>query len=133
MGIEPFLVGSALDCVLAQRLARRLCERCKEPYTPTEEALASAHFPWEPGQELPELYRPVGCAACSKTGYKGRLALHEVMPMSERLERLAVERASGEAIGKAAREEGMETLRSDGLAKVAMGLTTLEEIFRVVA
>ncbi|HVU72675.1 MAG TPA: ATPase, T2SS/T4P/T4SS family [Mycobacteriales bacterium] len=132
MGIEPFLVGSALDCVLAQRLARRLCEKCKEPYTPTEETLLAARFPWEPGQPIPTLHRAVGCSACSKTGYKGRLALHEVMPVTERLERLAVERASGEAIGKAAREDGMETLRSDGLAKVAEGHTTLDEIFRVV-
>ncbi|MGI8698406.1 MAG: GspE/PulE family protein, partial [Mycobacteriales bacterium] len=91
MGIEPFLVGSALDAVLAQRLARRLCERCKEAYSPTAEALRQARFPWQPGEGLPTLYRPRGCSACSKTGYQGRLALHEVMPVTEEVERLAVE------------------------------------------
>jgi type IV pilus assembly protein PilB len=132
MGIEPFLVGSALDCVLAQRLARRLCLKCREPYTPTEDALVAARFPWEPGSPLPTLHRPAGCSACSKTGYKGRLALHEVMPVTEQVERLAVEHASGETIMKVACDEGMQTLRQDGLAKVADGLTSLEEIFRVV-
>jgi type IV pilus assembly protein PilB len=132
MGIEPFLVGSALDCVLAQRLARRLCSKCKEPYTPTAEALTQARFPWVPGEPLPTLYRPIGCSACSKTGYKGRLALHEVMSVTEQIERLAVEHASAETIARAAREEGMSMLREDGLAKVAAGVTSLEEIFRVV-
>ena len=98
MGIEPFLVGSALDCVLAQRLARRLCSKCKEAYTPTPEALVAARFPWQDGEPLPELFRPVGCSACSKTGYKGRLALHEVMVVTEEIERLAVEHASATAI-----------------------------------
>ncbi|MCL6538859.1 MAG: Flp pilus assembly complex ATPase component TadA [Acidothermus sp.] len=132
MGIEPFLVGSALDCVLAQRLARRLCQKCREPYTPTPQALREARFPWRDGDPLPTLYRAVGCAACSKTGYKGRVALHEVMTVTEEIERLAVERASAEAIGRVAREQGMVTLREDGLRKVAQGITTLEEIFRVV-
>jgi type IV pilus assembly protein PilB len=133
MGIEPFLVGSALDCVLAQRLARRLCPKCKEAYTPTPEMLLANRFPWEDGQDLPELFRPVGCSACSKTGYKGRLALHEVMAMSEDIERLTVERASSMAITQVAVEQGMITLRHDGLLKVLSGVTSIEEIFRVVA
>jgi type IV pilus assembly protein PilB len=132
MGIEPFLVGSAVDAVLAQRLARRLCSRCKEAYVPTAEQLRQARFPWQDGVELPTLYRPVGCPACSKTGYKGRLALHEVMQVTEEVERLAVERASGAAIGAVARSQGMTTLRQDGLAKVVAGSTSLEEILRVV-
>jgi len=132
MGIEPFLVGSALDCILAQRLARRLCMKCREPYTAEPEVLINARFPWQDGQELPTLHRAVGCSACSKTGYKGRLALHEVMPVSEEIERLAVERASAIAIGQVAREQGMMTLRDDGMAKVLAGVTTLEEILRVV-
>lgn len=132
MGIEPFLVGSALDSVLAQRLARRLCPKCKEAYTPTPEALEHARYPWNAGEELPTLFRAVGCSNCSKTGYKGRLALHEVMTVSEQIERLAVARSSAEAIGRVAREEGMTTLRDDGMAKIAMGVTTLEEILRVV-
>jgi type IV pilus assembly protein PilB len=132
MGIEPFLVGSSLDCILAQRLARRLCTKCKEAYQPTEEALLTARYPHQPGEPLPTLFRAVGCSACSKTGYKGRLALHEVLTVDEHIERLAVEGASGEAIGRAARERGMTPLREDGLAKVALGHTSLEEIFRVV-
>jgi len=132
MGIEPFLVGSALDAVLAQRLARRLCPKCKEAYTPTSEALVQARFPWEDGKPLPEIFRAVGCSACSKTGYKGRLALHEVMVVSEEIERLAVERSSSATIEKVAREEGMRTLRDDGLDKVLQGVTSIEEILRVV-
>jgi len=133
MGIEPFLVGSALDCVLAQRLARRLCPKCKDPYTPTKQALIENGFPWQDGMELPTLYRPVGCSACSKTGYKGRLALHEVMAVTEEIERLTVEHASSLTIGKMAIEQGMITLRHDGLLKVMAGVTSAEEILRVVA
>jgi type IV pilus assembly protein PilB len=133
MGIEPFLVGSALDCVLAQRLARKLCPKCKEAYTLSPEALRENRFPWQDGQELPTLYRPIGCSACSKTGYKGRLALHEVMSVSEDIERMTVEHASSMAIGKVAVEQGMITLRHDGMLKVMSGVTSLEEIFRVVA
>src|SRR3712207_3047245 len=99
MGIEPFLVGSALDCVLAQRLARKLCPKCKEAYVPTPQQLLDVGFPWRDGEELPELFRPVGCSACAKTGYKGRLALHEVMAVDEEIERLTVERASSLVIG----------------------------------
>jgi type IV pilus assembly protein PilB len=132
MGIEPFLVGSALDAVLAQRLARRLCPKCKESYTPTPEFLVASRFPWQDGEPMPELFRPVGCSACAKTGYKGRLALHEVMVVSEEIERLAVEKASATVIETVAKEQGMKTLRDDGLAKVLAGVTSLEEILRVV-
>jgi len=132
MGLEPFLVGSALDCVLAQRLARRLCAKCKEAYTPTPEELATARFPWEEGTPLPTLHRAVGCASCSKTGYKGRLALHEVMAVSEDIERLAVSRSPATAINETACAEGMVTLRNDGMEKVARGVTSIEEILRVV-
>jgi type IV pilus assembly protein PilB len=134
MGIEPFLVGSALDCVLAQRLARRLCAKCKEPYEPPAEDLERARFPWSPDEGPPPvLYRRVGCSACAKTGYKGRLALHEVMTVTEEVERLAVDRASGTEIGRVARSQGMTMLRDDGMAKVRAGLTSIEEILRVVA
>ncbi|MCU1588952.1 MAG: type secretion system protein GspE [Frankiales bacterium] len=132
MGIEPFLVGSALDCVLAQRLARKLCSKCKEAYVPTREMMAENRFTISPDEPPPTIYRPVGCSACSKTGYKGRLALHEVMAVSEDIERLAVEHASALTIGKVAREQGMITLRDDGLAKVRAGHTSIEEILRVV-
>ena len=132
MGIEPFLVGSALDCVLAQRLARRLCSKCKEPYTPSAETLLAARFPWTEGEPLPVLHRAVGCSACAKTGYKGRLALHEVMRVTESVERLTVERASSSDIERVAHGEGMVSLRLDGMAKVAAGVTSLDEILRVV-
>lgn len=133
MGIEPFLVGSALDCVVAQRLARRLCSKCKEPYVPSEVELIAARFPWSPGDEIPELHRPVGCSACSRTGYKGRMALHEVMRVTEDIERHAVARSSSADIGRTAGDQGMITLRDDGWTKVLMGQTSIEEILRVVA
>lgn len=134
MGIEPFLVGSALDVVLAQRLARRLCVRCKEPYTPSREELDSARFTWRPGEEqsLPRLFRAVGCSGCAKTGYKGRLALHEVMSVSEEIERLAVTHASSSEINRVARQQGMTSLREDGIDKVRLGITSIAEILRVV-
>ncbi len=133
MGIEPFLVGSALDCVVAQRLARRLCERCREPYTPDPAQLSALRLGFAPGEEPTPLYRAGGCASCSNTGYRGRLALHEVMTVSEEIERLAVARASSAEIAKTAVEQGMITLRQDGWAKVRSGLTSIEEIMRVVA
>ncbi|MGE5762466.1 MAG: GspE/PulE family protein, partial [Mycobacterium leprae] len=132
MGIEPFLVGSAVDAVLAQRLARRLCVKCKEPYTPSPDVLVQARFPWREGEELPTLHRAAGCSVCSKTGYKGRVALHEVMDVTEDVERLVVSRASAAAIAEVARSQGMLTLREDGMAKVAAGVTSLDEILRVV-
>ena len=132
MGIEPFLVASSLDCVLAQRLARRLCERCKEPYAPTEEELVSAKLRFDPSEELPTLYRPVGCTACGRTGYRGRLAVHEIMTVTEDIERMVTENASSEDIGKVARSQGMLTLRDDGMEKVRQGVSSIEEILRVV-
>lgn len=134
MGIEPFLVGSAVDCVLAQRLARRLCGKCKEPYTPAPEELTRVRFPWSPADEPPPtLYRPVGCSACAKTGYKGRMALHEVMAVTEEIERLAVDRASSTEVGQMARGQGMTGLRDDGMFKVRQGVTSIDEVLRVVA
>jgi type IV pilus assembly protein PilB len=133
MGIEPFLVGSALDCVVAQRLARRLCERCKQPSTLTPEDLINLGVGYAPGVEPPRLFRAVGCPTCSNTGYRGRIALHEVMSVTEEIERLAVDRASSADIGRMARHQGMLTLREDGWAKAALGLISVEEILRVVA
>lgn len=131
MGIEPFLSASAINCVLAQRLARRLCPECKEAYTPSEEALQRVEFPYEPGK-LPQLYRARGCKRCGGIGYKGRMGIHEVMVVSETVERMAVEHASGDELKRQAVAEGMLTLRDDGFAKVRKGLTSIEEIMRVV-
>ncbi|MDH3499235.1 MAG: ATPase, T2SS/T4P/T4SS family [Acidimicrobiia bacterium] len=133
MGLEPFLVGSAVDAVLAQRLARKLCSTCKVAYEPTLEALRTAGWDLENmGTEIPTLYKAEGCSACSGTGYKGRLALHELMTVTEEIERMTVEHASTDELAKMAESQGMRPLREDGLAKVAHGLTTIEEIFRVV-
>jgi type IV pilus assembly protein PilB len=135
MGVEPFLVTSAIDCVVAQRLARRLCDHCKEAYQPTEAELVEAG--WAPdelsGSDWPTLQRAVGCSSCGKTGYKGRFAIHEVLLLSEELERMIIERRSTDDLVKVAVMEGMISLKKDGLRKVGMGLTSLEEIFRVVA
>ena len=131
IGIEPFLVGSSVACVLAQRLARRLCDKCKEPYEPTDAELASAGFDPELLSGGGGLFRPVGCSHCAMIGYRGRMAVHEVMTMSEQLERLTVEGAPASRIGTAARSEGMITLRADGFGKAAAGWTSIEEILRV--
>ena len=133
MGIEPFLVGSALDCVVAQRLARRLCGRCKLAYEPEVKTLADLRVGYDPSSPVPTLYQPVGCTHCSNTGYRGRIAIHELMLVSEEIERLAVARASAAEIARAAREQGMLTLREDGWAKAKLGYTSIEEILRVVA
>jgi type IV pilus assembly protein PilB len=133
MGIEPFLVGSALDSVVAQRLARRLCERCKQPAEHSAERLTGLRFAFDPGAPLPTVYRAVGCTHCSNTGYRGRIAVHEVMTVTEEIERLAVSRSSSAEIGRIAREQGMISLRDDGWEKAKRGLTSVEEILRVVA
>jgi type IV pilus assembly protein PilB len=134
MDIEPFLVGSALDCVVAQRLARRLCERCKAPYAPEAQDLVNLRVGFDPGtMAVPTLYKPVGCTNCSNTGYRGRIAVHEVMTVTEEIERLAVARSSSAEIGRLAREQGMLTLRQDGWQKAIQGDTSIEEILRVVA
>jgi type IV pilus assembly protein PilB len=132
MGIEPFLVSSAVDCVLAQRLVRVLCERCKEPYLPTEEALVEAKIPLPEDGDIPKLYRAIGCQHCAKTGFRGRMAVHEVMLKSEEIERLTAEHRSAEEIGRVARQQGMTTLRDDGIRKVLEGKTSIEEIMRVI-
>ncbi|MBN1193132.1 MAG: Flp pilus assembly complex ATPase component TadA [Coriobacteriia bacterium] len=131
MGVEPFLSASAINCVLAQRLARRLCTACKEEYTPDEEALKRIGFPYEPGNP-PRLFRAVGCNKCNNIGYKGRMGIHEVMTVTEDIERACVNHASGDEIARIAIEQGMLTLRDDGFAKVLAGTTSIEEIMRVV-
>jgi type IV pilus assembly protein PilB len=133
MGVEPYLVSSALDCVVAQRLARQLCEKCKEAYKPEELELEEAGYHQDDWSDIEVLYRAVGCGVCGKTGFRGRLGLYEVMTMTEDLQRHTVARSSSEDIRRTAIEQGMLTLRDDGLEKVRAGLTTIEEVFRVVA
>jgi type IV pilus assembly protein PilB len=132
MGVEPFLVSSALECVVAQRLARRLCERCAEGYLPRAEFLEHLGFPWSREEKLPTLYRAVGCTSCAGTGYLGRVAIVEMMRVSDQIERLTVDRSSAEDIKRQAIAEGMRTLREDGLRKALAGVTSVEEVLRVV-
>ncbi len=131
MGVEPFLVASALQCATGQRLARRLCTRCRREVDKSQAELAAVGFELPPGV-TPTYYEPVGCSHCADTGYSGRLAMHEVMPMTEPLGKLAVSHASSEDVERLAIAEGMRTLRQDGWLKVAQGHTTIEEVLRVV-
>jgi type IV pilus assembly protein PilB len=133
MGVEPFLVASALDCIVAQRLARRLCDRCKTGYRPDVGELTSAGWDTSELDEVPEIFKPVGCGLCSGTGYHGRFAIHEVMNISEEVERMIVEREHSEDMKKMAIAQGMLPLREVGLHQVRRGLTSIEEILRVVA
>jgi type IV pilus assembly protein PilB len=128
MGIEPFLVGSSVDCVVAQRLARLLCDECKQRVTLPAEVLRANGF--NVGLDL-ECYEPQGCARCGGSGYKGRIGLYEVMWVSETIRSLAVSREPAEVIAHAAVHEGMMRLREDGLEKVRRGLTSIAEIARV--
>ncbi len=136
MGMEPFLVTSALSAALAQRLARRLCVHCREAYAPTEAEIVAAG--WTP-EELfanepnPILYRAIGCSACSTTGYLGRKALLELLIVTETVEHLIIEGGTADDIHRLAVEQGMVTLRQSGLRKALEGETTLEEVLRVVA
>ena len=136
MGLESFLVTSSISGVLAQRLARRLCMHCKEPYEVSEADILAAG--WHP-DEIKELssdatfFRAIGCSACSNTGYRGRKALAELMPMTEEIERLIIEGGSVDDIHRMAVSQGMVTLRQSGLRKAMEGETTIEEVLRVVA
>jgi type IV pilus assembly protein PilB len=133
MGVEPFITGAAVSAVLAQRLARKLCPHCAEPYTPSYHDLRRLRVDDDFAVHLEHgvFCRPRGCARCAETGYKGRLGVFQLLEMSERLEHLASERASHEEIERAARAEGMRSLWDDGVAKVAAGLTSVEELARV--
>jgi len=131
MGVEPFLTGAAVTGVLAQRLARRLCEHCRELYVPSEEELATAQLPEELRQGQLELYRKHGCVRCRQTGYRGRIGVFQLLTMNEELSTLAARKATREELERAAMREGMSTLWADGLEKVVAGLTSLEELARV--
>lgn len=134
MGVEPFLTASAVDCVIAQRLVRRLCDKCKEPYQPTGDMLERMGFPDETVKNAGNvtLYRSVGCERCNNTGYKGRVGIYEIMLITEAIERLIVERKSSDEIARVAHAEGMVPLRDDALQRAAQGVTSIEEIARVI-
>ena len=130
MGIEPFLTASSVDCVVAQRLARKLCPHCKQRTIVSPQVLADADI--RVGGEL-EAYEPIGCGRCNQSGYKGRVGIFSVMAMSERIKEMTVSQASEAEIAAIAREEGMLTLREDGVTKVRAGSTSVEEVLRVTA
>jgi len=130
IGAEPYLVGTALSVAVAQRLARRLCERCRTPVPYDPVLLSRLEFPHDP-QRPPTLYRASGCSVCAGTGYRGRLALHEVMVVTEEMEQLVVRNSTGNELRALAIAQGMVPLRLDGWHKVTQGLTTIEEVLRV--
>lgn len=129
MGIEPFLVSSSLDCIVAQRLARKLCPDCAEEYTPEPEALIRVGY--SPDNLPSKLWRAVGCRKCNNSGYRGRTGIHELMVITEEVGRLTVEGATGDRLRALAIQEGMTTLRQDGLEKARAGITSVEEVLRV--
>jgi type IV pilus assembly protein PilB len=129
MGIEPFLVASALDCVLAQRLVRTLCSHCKKRTIVSAEVLRNNGY-----KALVDLeaYEPVGCRRCGGSGYKGRAGIYEVMSVTPEVRALALERRSAEQLGEVAMQQGMRRLRDDGLEKVRQGRTSIAELARVL-
>jgi type IV pilus assembly protein PilB len=128
MGVEPFLIASSVLGVLAQRLVRVLCPKCKEAYKPSSQLLNTLGLP---ANKEYAFYKAVGCRHCSQMGYQGRLGVFEVMVMNEELRKLAVAKSSSDEIMRQARKSGMVNLREDGLLKVMNGVTSLEEVFRV--
>ena len=128
MGVEPFLVASTVEAVMAQRLVRRLCPECKEPFTPKQNEMPK-DFPWDTLDG--PLYRQVGCRQCRGLGYSGRMGIYELLVTTESVQKLAHDRASTWDIQKAGMAEGMETLRMDGWAKAIAGETSVDEVLRV--
>ncbi|HEX2741864.1 MAG TPA: ATPase, T2SS/T4P/T4SS family, partial [Rubrobacter sp.] len=133
MGVEPFLTASAVDCVIAQRLARKLCERCKRPVEVDEETLGVLGFPFSLfGEGVIDFHEAVGCDRCGGTGYRGRIGIYEMMVVSGRIKEMILKRVSTDEVSRVAESEGMARLREDGLIKAARGVTTIEEVLRTV-
>jgi type IV pilus assembly protein PilB len=135
MGVEPFLTGASVTGVLAQRLARKLCSYCCEPYRPTDDELVTARISRERAEANGgiTLYRKRGCPRCNMSGYRGRIGIYQLLSMTEDLAGLAAAKASRQEIERAAMSGGMTTLWDDGLAKIQAGLTSLEELGRVTS
>ncbi len=130
MGVEPFLIASSIVAVMAQRLVRRLCDDCKVAYKPDAETLKKIGLTPEQAKKY-TFYKPVGCAECNQTGYKGRIAIFEIMQMTAEIAKLTVERADASLIRKQAIHDGMTVLLTDGVRKIEEGITTIEEVLRV--
>jgi type IV pilus assembly protein PilB len=135
MGVEPFLTGAAVSAVLAQRLARKLCTHCCEAYTPSEAELLESRVSREVARasDGAVFYRKKGCPRCNHTGYRGRIGVYQLLRMSEDIASLAVRNGTRDEIARAAMENGMRTMWDDGLEKVASGLTSVEELARILA
>jgi type IV pilus assembly protein PilB len=131
IGVEPYVIASATIGIVAQRLVRRLCPGCRRQYTPPPETLRALNITEAEAANIP-FYRPVGCDACHHTGYKGRMGIYEVMKVTDRIRRMIAQRASEDAIREVAQSTGMLALGDDALAKVKAGVTTAEELLRVV-
>jgi type IV pilus assembly protein PilB len=131
MGVEPYNFVSSLNCVLAQRLIRMLCEVCKRPYRPGEDELAEAGLNPSEFSEHQVFYMSVGCDACNHTGYRGRTAIHELLDLSDNIREMIIERRPGSEVRRAAEREGLRSLRESALRKVFAGVSTLHEINRV--
>ncbi|HJU06680.1 MAG TPA: type II secretion system ATPase GspE [Nitrospiraceae bacterium] len=129
MGIEPFLVASSVVAIVAQRLVRQVCTACRKPYAPADEELARLGV--RGNGERPKLYRGIGCAICSQTGYRGRSGIYEFLLIDDEIRKLIVAKADSGMIHQAALAKGMSTLRQEGAAKVLQGLTTTEEVVRI--
>jgi len=132
MGIEPFLVASSINIVVAQRLARRICEACKHELEVSPEVLVNIGFPATEAKHL-KVYHGKGCSKCANTGYKGRIALYECMPMTDELREFILNGASSAEIKREAIRQGMRTLRASGLGFVKDGVSSIEEVLRVTA
>ena len=136
MGVEPYLTSSAVDCVIAQRLARRLCERCKRPVVMEAETLSALGFPFERfaarSEDGFDFHEAVGCDRCAGTGYRGRIGIYEMMVLTDEIREQVVKRGSADDVRRVAEKEGMAPLRDDGLSKAAQGITTIEEVLRTV-
>jgi type IV pilus assembly protein PilB len=132
MGIEPFLVSSATNLILAQRLVRKICQECKEPVTITPESFVKLGVQKEEYEQYKDItfYKGKGCDICNNTGYKGRLALYEVMPISEPIKELILQGASAIDIKREAIHQGLQTLRRSGISKLLGGVTSLEEVLK---
>ncbi len=129
MGLDPYLVSSSVTLILAQRLVRRLCVHCQETESQSVGQLVNLGFsPAEAGDVVP--LRGRGCAACHFTGYRGRLGLFEVLPLSQSLQSLTLDQASPEGLKRVAKESGFTTIRQNGLKKIRVGLTSISEVFR---
>jgi type IV pilus assembly protein PilB len=128
MGVEPFLLASGIECIVAQRLARRLCSGCKKPAELSAKELEEVGLAEGEG----EIYEPVGCVTCNGTGYSGRIGLYEVLVLNDEVRSLVLGKASSNEIEQAAVKAGMHRLREDGLEKVRQGVTSLPEVLRVL-